>query len=79
MSTRTMRAAEVGWTVFRAGDERPSLAAINEELRRSDLPTISARMYDHYGRLARHGFDFYKPINELDMFVKAERQRQKSG
>ena len=79
MSSRTMLAAEVGWSVFQAQSDRPSFESINVELRRRDLPAISARMYDHYGRLARHGFESYLPINELDMFVKSERQRRKSA
>jgi hypothetical protein len=79
MSVRTMRAAEVGWSLFQPGGPPPTLDEINAELARCDLPPVSPRMYDHYRRLVRHGFTTYVPINELDMFIKAERQRRKSA
>jgi hypothetical protein len=79
MTVASMRAAEVGWSLYRSDDPRPGLDRINAELGRRELPSISARMYDHYGRLNRHGFVRYVPINELDMHVKAERNRRKSA
>jgi len=73
MTVRSMRAAEVGWSIFRASEPRPTLDVVNEQLAVRALPPVSTRMYDHYHRLARHGFDNYMPINELDMTVKARR------
>jgi hypothetical protein len=79
MSVRNMRAAEVGWSLFQTEDGNRSLDEINQELARRELPGISPRMYDHYGRLVRHGFSTYAPINELDMFIKSQRQQRKSA
>lgn len=77
MTVMTMRSAEVGWQLFAASEPSPSLEAINEALAQRGLPTVSARMYDHYGRLVRHGYDRYVPINELDMAIKSQRRRRK--
>jgi hypothetical protein len=74
-----MRAAEIGWELYRDGDPRPTLEDVNEGLARRQFPPISTRMYDHYGRLVRHAFEQYIPINELDMFIKTERRRRKSA
>jgi hypothetical protein len=74
MSLRTMRSAQMGWSMYKATDPRASIEAINLALGGQDLPPISARMYDHYGRLERHGFTHYVPINELDMWVKGHRK-----
>jgi hypothetical protein len=79
MSVRSMRAAEVGWTVFVADEPRPDLDEINGVLESQELPAISPRMLDHYGRLVRHGFTSYMPINELDMWIKTQRQQRKSA
>jgi hypothetical protein len=68
-----MRAAQMGWAMYRAADPRPSIEDINLALGGQGLPTISDRMYDHYRRLERHGYEAYLPINELDMAVKAAR------
>jgi hypothetical protein len=73
----TMRAAEVGWTIFSVGPSRPSLDDINHELANRGLPSVSTRMYDHYQRLARRGHEHYMPINELDMSIKVERRRER--
>jgi hypothetical protein len=72
------QAAHDGWLLFREADPPPTREAINEALAARDLPPISLRTYDHYGRLIRHGYDRYVPINELDMAVKLGRLRQAS-
>ena len=79
MSMHTMRAAEVGWSIFRSTNPPPTHDEINEFLKLDDLPPVSVRMYDHYRRLVRHGFSTYVPINELDMHVKAQRRARRGA
>ncbi len=78
MSLGTMRAAQVGWALYKASHPRASIETINLVLGGQNLPPISDRMYDHYRRLERHGYETYVPINELDMAVKAARMGKAS-
>lgn len=71
-------AARRGWALFTSSSPRPSRDEINAALDKVDLPHISIRMYDHYGRLARHGVADYMPINELDIAVKNGQLRKAS-
>lgn len=59
-----------GWEFFREAAPRPSRDEINEFLASAGLPEVSKRMYDHYGRLARHEVVTYMPINDFDMALK---------
>ena len=79
MTVLTMRAAEVGWSLFASSDPPPTLDELNEELEHRSLPNVSGRMYDHYRRLMRHGHEHYIPINELDMAIKAKRRQRREG
>lgn len=74
MFNTTAEAARRGWDFFRSADPPPSHDEVNERLRDEGLIGIAGRTYDHYRRLARHGYDGYLPINELDMAVKAKRR-----
>jgi len=73
MGNRTPAATLHGWSEYRAAVPPPSLDEINEHLQSRGLDCVSPRTYDHYGRLVRHGYDHYIPINELDMRVKLGR------
>lgn len=61
------RPAEVGWALFRSSQYSLTLAQINQRLEKLGLKPISGRMYDHYGRLVRHGFEQYVTINQFDV------------
>jgi hypothetical protein len=73
MPNQKYEAARRGWELFSAAASALSRDEINSELTQETLPEISARTYDHYRRLSRHGRKRYVPINELDMDVKAGR------
>jgi hypothetical protein len=79
MSVLTMRSAEEGWRLFQQADPPVDFEAINRQLENLDLPKVSSRMYDHYRRLKRHGFDRYMPINELDMVIKTRRRERREA
>jgi hypothetical protein len=70
MSLTNQQAAQSGWRLYQESGGSLSRDEINEELDQSQLPEISARMYNHYGRMARHRVSDYMPINEFDMAVK---------
>lgn len=59
--------AEAGWAIYRDSDFAASLAEINAELTRRGFSKISPRTYRHYGKLQRHGYVRYVPINQLDV------------
>lgn len=70
MANATPEAARRGFDLYRQG---ASLVRINAILLAQGHPPVSQRMHDHYGRLVRHGYDRYVPVNELDVTVKALR------
>ncbi len=78
MPNTSPQAARRGFEIFSAVTPPPSLDEINLQLSKREMPAVSLRTYDHYRRLARHGYSHYVPINELDVAVKAERLREAS-
>jgi hypothetical protein len=72
-------AARRGWEIFGTTTPAPSRDEINAALENVQLPAISKRMYDHYGRLARHGVPEYMPINDFDMALKNGRLGKRSA
>lgn len=71
MTARPIDAAE-GYRLFLRHGGRVELDEINEYLRGLGLRTVSPRMYEHYRRLSRHGYDSYIPINRFDIAVASE-------
>lgn len=59
--------AETGWWIYQDSDYELTLSEINDELNRRDLSSVSQRMYSHYRKLHRYGFEQYLPINQLDV------------
>lgn len=59
--------AEAGWELFKDSDYTLSLAEINRLLVRQGDAPVSSRMYEHYRKLLRYGYESYLPINQLDV------------
>lgn len=59
--------AAAGWEIFRDADFALSLDEINDQLVRQGHAAVSARMYRHYGKLQRYGYERYVRINQLDV------------
>lgn len=59
--------AAAGWAIYRDSDFALSLEEINARLERVDRSPVSVRMYRHYGKLQRYGYERYVPINQLDV------------
>ena len=78
MTNTTPTAAARGWTLYQSTEPPLSLDDINRVLALERLNPIAPRTYDHYRRLARHGYAEYMPINELDVAVKLRRMRDAS-
>ena len=70
MSLMSQLSAQRGWSLYQESNGSLSREEINAKLEESQLPEISARMYNHYGRMVRHRVTAYMPINEFDMAVK---------
>jgi hypothetical protein len=70
-NARPIDAAE-GYRLFLRSNGRVELDEINEYLGGRGLRPVSPRMYMHYGRLRRHGFESYIPINRFDIAVAGE-------
>lgn len=68
----TTKDAEVGWELFRDSDYSLSLTEINDELARLGYGKVSKRMYSHYRKLRRLGYELYIPINQLDVKTLAD-------
>jgi hypothetical protein len=56
-----------GWQLYRDSGYTLTREEINLALRGSGHRPISRRTYAHYGKLRRHGFREYLPINQLDV------------
>lgn len=56
-----------GWEIFKESGYSVSLTEINAELRRRGLRAVSGRMFQHYHKLFRYGYEEYLPINQLDV------------
>jgi hypothetical protein len=63
----TTRDVQFGWELFKESGYSLSLDEINDRLLRSGSRTISIRMYQHYHKLFRYGYEEYLPINQLDV------------
>lgn len=59
--------AIVGWEVYRDSDHELTLGDINSELASRGLGPVSPRMFTHYRKLQRYGYEQYIPINQLDV------------
>jgi hypothetical protein len=59
--------AQTGWEIYKASDYELTLGEINDELQGRRLPPVSQRMYSHYRKLHRYGYEQYIPINQLDV------------
>ena len=59
--------APTGWDIFKEGGYSWGLNAINEELAKRNYSPVSHRMYTHYRKLHRYGYEQYIPINQLDV------------
>lgn len=67
MTAARPKDAQYGWEVFKQSAFALSLLEINEHLRSAGLRSVSPRMYQHYHKLARFGYEEYLPINQLDV------------
>jgi hypothetical protein len=64
--------AHVGWEIYKANDYELTLGEINDELTDRGLATVSPRMFSHYRKLQRYGYEQYIPINQLDVRTMAD-------
>jgi hypothetical protein len=71
MAARPIDAAE-GYELFRRHGGRIELDEINEYLRGIGLREVSPRMYVHFQKLKRYGYESYISINRLDIAVAGE-------
>jgi hypothetical protein len=63
----TSQDSEAGWEIFKANDFAISLSGINDQLAKRGYSPVSPRTYRHYFKLQRYGYEFYVPINQLDV------------
>ncbi len=56
--------AQTGWEIHKASGYELTLVEINDELATRELPPVSQRMYTHYRKLHRYGYEQYIPINQ---------------
>jgi hypothetical protein len=63
----TQQDAEEGYRLLRESDFNLGFDELNEELVRQGFAPVSARMWAHYRKLRRYGYDSYLPINQLDV------------
>lgn len=59
--------ALTGWDIYKASDYEATLGEINDELLLRGLPPVSLRMYTHYRKMRRYGYEQYIAINQLDV------------
>jgi hypothetical protein len=59
--------ALAGWDIYKASDYEATLVEINDELLARGLSPVSARMYTHYRKMCRYGYEQYLAINQLDV------------
>ncbi len=59
--------AEAGWEIFKGGNFGLTREDVNEALVRNGYGPISDRTFRHYHKLQRFGYDYYIPINQLDV------------
>ncbi|HJT91240.1 MAG TPA: hypothetical protein VJ777_04765 [Mycobacterium sp.] len=59
--------AQTGWEIYKASDYESTLPEINDELQARSLAPVSQRMYSHYRKLHRYGYEQYIAINQLDV------------
>jgi hypothetical protein len=63
----TTKDARFGWELFKESGYALSLSEVNDRLKRSGFRSISPRMFQHYFKLLRYGYEEYLPINQLDV------------
>lgn len=71
MGARPIDAAE-GYRLYREHHGKVGLDEINEFLRGKGLRPVSPRMALHYGRLFKHGYSEYIPINRFDVALSRD-------
>lgn len=59
--------AVVGWGIYRDRSGQVSLQQLNQAIRAQGREPVSPRMYKHYEKLMRLGYDEYVSINRLDI------------
>ncbi len=59
--------ALAGWDIYKGSDYEATLVEINDELLVRSLPSVSSRMYTHYRKMRRYGYEQYIAINQLDV------------
>lgn len=63
----TTRDAQYGWELFKESGYALSYRELNEALRANGMRAVSLRMFQHYHKLFRYGYEEYLPINQLDV------------
>jgi len=63
----TLVDAKQGWLIFRDSNYSINRDHLNERLVAAGYKAISKRMFRHYNKLHRFGYDKYLPINRLDI------------
>lgn len=63
----TTRDAQYGWELFKESGYALSFAELNDALRSNGMNAVSLRMFQHYHKLFRYGYEEYLPINQLDV------------
>jgi hypothetical protein len=56
-----------GWAIYQQSADEISLPEINQALRSRGYRKVSERMFQHYMKLERLGYDDYMSINRLDL------------
>ncbi len=68
----TSPGVELGWTLFRDSGGKIPQDDLSAILAGQDCPPVSNRMYRHYRKLFRFGYETYLPINQLDVRVLSD-------
>jgi hypothetical protein len=74
MSNTSSDACGVGYDLFYTHQGQISREKINAYLEKQDHQGISLRTYRHFQKLLRYRYDFYVPINQLDVDVARGRR-----
>jgi len=59
--------ARAGWQYFKDSEFKATHERVNAQLEKLGLPVVSERMYGHYRKLGRAGYDHYVTINRFDV------------
>jgi hypothetical protein len=75
MTNASRASARAGWDEYRSETPAPSLDTINRRLAFKGFDAVSRRTYIHYEKLAKHGYDEYMPVNDLDTLLKLDKRK----